>query len=304
MKPDEYLKKILDQQTFDNDDEELKELRNRRDAVKDLLRSRFSESKPSIRWAGSMAKDTMVRESYDGDLTCYFPHDETEAGETLEAIYESVETALRSDYYVERKPSVLRIRDNSPESFATDLHLDVVPGRYTGDDKSDVFLHRSTGEKERLKTNLQVHIDHVKKSGVRSAIRLAKVWNIRNGVGAKTFILELLIAKLLGEKKSAALSEQLKHFWTELRDNAGDLAIEDPANPGGNDLEQLVDECRWNLSFMAGTTLTQIEASGWEIIFGPVKDDNGGDDSGGESKTKALKSAAAALSRPTKPWSK
>ena len=40
-----------------------------------------------------------------------------------------------------------------------DFHLDVVPGRFTDDTKSDCFLFQNGADKERLKTNLQVHID-------------------------------------------------------------------------------------------------------------------------------------------------
>jgi hypothetical protein len=36
-------------------------------------------------------------------------------------------------------------------------------------------------DKKRLKTNLDVHLDHVRDSGVIDAIRLAKLWGVRNG---------------------------------------------------------------------------------------------------------------------------
>jgi hypothetical protein len=303
MKADDYLRKILDSQTFDDGDPELETLRERIAAVKSVLRREFAGSNPSIRQAGSLAKDTMVKESYDGDVTCYFPHEETDPGDSLEATYASVQSVLQVDYYVSPKPSALRIKDKSPETYATDFHIDVVPGRFVDDDKRDVHLHQNSTEKSYLKTNLQVHIDHVRKSEVRSAIRLAKLWNIRNGVGTKTFVLELLVIKILEQKKTSPLSEQIVHFWTELRDHPSELAVEDPANPGGNDLKAVMDECRWNLSAVAGSTLAQIEAGGWESVFGPVVDDDDDDEGGGgNQQTAALKSSAAALPRRTKPW--
>lgn len=303
LTPTQYLKKVLDRETFANDDDELEELRKHRDAVKEQLSSHFTESSPSIRWAGSMAKGTMVRTSYDGDVTCYFPH-EDEPEKSLQDLYEEVEQCLQGDYIVERKPSALRIRDKDTDNYHVDLHLDIVPGRFTDEDQGDVFLHRTTDEKERLKTNLQVHIEHVKKSGVRPAIRLAKVWNIRHGVSAKTFILELLVVKLLEEKQSEKLSDQLLHLWSEMRDNSADLAVEDPANPQGNDLAPHLDECRASLSAVAATTLANIELLGWSSVFGGVKedDDDDGGGSGKTSKSAALSSAAATVSRPTKPW--
>lgn len=301
MTPDEYLKKVLKRETFSDDDQEVEDLRERRDEVKDRVIAHFSESDPSIRWAGSMAKDTMVRASYDGDITCYFPH-EDEPKKSLEDLYNEVEKVLQNDYLVERKASALRIRDKAPATYNRDLHIDVVPGRFTDEDQGDVYLHRTTDEKERLKTNLDLHIEHVRKSGVRPAIRLAKVWNCRHGVGAKTFVLELLVIELLKEKKSAALSEQVLHIWTEMRDNAASLSVEDPANPTGNDLTSLLDQCRTSLSLVAATTLANIEALGWKTVFGDVEDDDSGNGSGKKSSSAAWSSAVASVTRPTKPW--
>lgn len=299
MNANDYLTKILDQQTFADDDPELVELRRRRREIEDLLRGRFSESGPSIRWGGSMAKGTMSREAYDGDMTCYFPHDETGAGSTLEEIYDNVSAALAEKYEVERKTSALRVKDPSTKEakgFAQDLHIDAVPGRFTSDDGDDVFLHRTTGNKERLKTNLQVHIEHIRDSGVRPAIRLMKLWNVRNGIGAKTFVLELLVVELLKERKTAGLARQLEHVWTELRDHADTLAVEDPANPNGNDLKPVLDQVRHPLSSVAATTLSLTERSGWEAVFGPVEHDDEG------SRRAALKAAALHVANPTKPW--
>lgn len=296
MKPDEYLNAILKEQTFGNDDKEIKDLRQRRKDVQKCLETYFSNSTPAIRWAGSMAKGTMIRESYDGDVTCYFPHDEEEAGKTLEEIYRNAKAALADAYQVEEKASALRIK--SKEDFRTDLHLDVVPGRFTSDDKDDVYLHRTSGDKERLKTNLQVHIDHIKDSGVTDAIRLTKLWRVLNGVtSAKTFVLELLVVNLLAEKKASKLVEQLLHVWTEFRDNPDALAVQDPAN-SNNDLKPMLDECRGMLSSVASNTLWQIEHNGWEAVFGNVKADQAD-----RSATKAaLITAAGQVSNPTKPW--
>jgi hypothetical protein len=300
MNPNDYLKKILEQQTFNSDDPELKELRRRRKEIETVLRNHFSKSTPSIRWGGSTAKQTMIRESYDGDMTCYFPHDETEAGSTLAEIYDNTAEALGKKYVVERKASALRVTDRSTmESmgFAQDLHIDVVPGRFTGSEEEDVFLHRTTGDKQRLKTNLQVHIEHIRESGVRDAIRLMKLWNVRNGIAAKTFVLELLVVELLKKKKTSSLATQLEYVWTEFRDNADGLAVEDPANPSGNDLKSVLDEVRYRLSMVAESTLSLIANSGWEAVFGDVEGE--GDEKG---KRVALQAAAVHVVNPTKPW--
>jgi len=298
MNKNEYLQEILEEQTFESSDQEMKDLRRRRDDIKKLLLEKFSGSTISIRWGGAMAKGTMIRESYDGDMTSYFEHEDTAAGESLSDIFDNVAKALEGDYIVERKTSALRIRDKAYATRGTDFHIDVVPGRYTDDTKADVFIHQNGGSKERLKTNLDVHIDHIKDSGVVDAIRLMKLWNVRYGAGAKTFVLELLTVKLLKGRKGKDLSDQLEHVWKEFRDNAENLSVEDPANPSGNDLKPALDACRWSLSSIARTTLSKIDSDGWESVYGPLKDE----EESKESKAAAIHVAVSSATVPTRPW--
>ncbi|MGB8703023.1 MAG: hypothetical protein WCD18_26705, partial [Thermosynechococcaceae cyanobacterium] len=244
-----------------------------------------------------------IQESYDGDMTCYFSCDEVEAGKTLEELHESVKKALEDDYSIEVKASALRVR--AKHDWNNDLHIDVVPGRYIDETKLDVFLHRTTGNKQRLKTNLQTHIDHIKDSGVRDAIRLIKLWKVRNGiVSAKTFVLELLVIKLLEKEKSLDLSLQLQHIWAKFRDAADSLSVEDPAN-ANNDLKPSLDQCRLLLSSAASTTLWQIENKGWEAVFGKIlEEDNDqvGNISTEEIRSNALQSAVSSVQIETKLW--
>ena len=72
-----------------------------------------------------LGRSTLIREYYDLDAICYFPHDDTAAGETLEDIYNNVEKALSTTYYVDRKTSALRLKSRDPQSFAKDFHIDV-----------------------------------------------------------------------------------------------------------------------------------------------------------------------------------
>ncbi len=304
MNPNECLKRILQLQTFDDGDREMVDLRQRRKDIEKLLRSQFSAASPRIRGAGSIAKGTMIRESYDLDIACYFARDDNAAGSTLEEIYNNAVEALSREYQVERKPSAIRVRD----AKKADLHVDVVAGRFTDESEGDVFLHRTTGEKDRLKTNLQVHIDHIKDSGCVDAIRLMKLWKVRNGLtNAKTFVLELLVVKLLDEKKGQSLSKQLESIWREFRDNPESLAVEDPAN-SNNILKPALDLCRNQLATVAGNTLWQIEngateIAGWTKVFGPLDDNDGTQNSGvGPSRIDSMRTAVSSVVTPTKPW--
>lgn len=294
MDTNSYLESVLSSQNLDNDGKELKDLRAERDRVKSVLFSAFSDDPPSIRYAGSYAKGTLIKETYDLDITSYFGRDSTVAGETLADIWQSVIKALSSEYAVQPKTSALRIASKDQVYF----HIDVVPGRFADDSKSDVFLHQNTGTKERLKTNLDVHVDLIRGSGIVSPIRLLKLWKCRRALRVKQFVFELLVIDLLRGKKNARLDEQLVAFWEKLVDSSDPVVPEDPANPYGNDLTPLLTDATWSeLRTAAETTLRQIKNSGWDTVFGPIE--------AGRSETnhrQRLDQAAAVITKPTRPW--
>lgn len=299
MTTNEYLKEVLQFQTLEEGSDELIALQERRAEVERHIRSAFDKSAPTIRYGGSKAKGTMIREAYDLDIISYFANDDTSAGETLEAIYNNMKDALGKHYLVIPKTSALRITDLAPKNLGIDFHIDVVPGRFTDDSKTDAYLYLSSGEKGRLKTNLDVHIAHVRDSGVTDAIRLTKLWKVRNGINLKSFALELIVIKLLKDKKSSGFSAQLEHLWTELRDGIGRLTVEDPANPNGNDLSALLDDgVKLELTSVARRTLSQIGQGDWEAVFGSVE----GKDA--STKESLVRVAVASVGMPSKPWSR
>jgi len=294
MESQQYLESILKAQDLDDNSQELNDLQTHRKDVERLLREGFPNSSPTIRYGGSRAKTTLIRESYDLDIICYFPCDDTGAGTTLKEIFENTSKKLAENYYVDPKTSALRLKD---KQYKLDFHIDVVPGRYVDASKSDCFIYQNGADKDRLKTNLDVHINHVKNSGVVPAIRLLKLWKTRRGLQLKHFVFELLIIKLLKVKKNSSLETQLKHVWTSLKDAQEPISIEDPANPTGNDLSELIQSAWVQFSDRSRATLTLLEQSGWEAIFGPLEDEK--NDAG---KTHQFVRAAATVSSPTRPW--
>lgn len=292
MSTNEYLQKVLKSQKLEND--ELEALKKNRGEVEKVLRDKFG-SGPTIRYGGSKAKGTMIRDSYDLDIICYFESDDTSAGDTLKDIYDSVKKCLDSTYYVEPKKSALRIETKEEKVY---FHIDVVPGRYTDEKKEDVFLYQSNGDKDRLQTNLQKHINYVKDSGLTDVIKLIKYWKIRNGLQIKTFILELLVIEILKDtEESEGLDICLKKFWEQLKDKVDEIEIEDPANPTGNDLSELFDDSiKDSLSSLAKRALETTEQQGWEAVFGEMKsmDD--------EEKIKSINVIKEKNPSSTKPW--
>lgn len=294
MDATEYLAAILKAQTLEEGSTELKALRQHREDVEKLLRAEYPAPGPTIRYGGSKAKGTMISESYDLDVISYFENDDTTAGDTLEEIFNNVAKVLEKDYFVERKTSALRLKTKD----RVDFHIDVVPGRFTDDTKTDAFLYISTGEKKRLKTNLQTHIDHVRDSGVIDALRLIKLWRVRNALVVRNFVLELIAIDLLKSKKTSTLQAQLEHFFRELYVQADTISVTDPANPEGNDLSPLLDATvRSELKSVANRAVGYVEKEDWESIFGPVPTA-----STSGARAKQLRHAAVTAASASKPW--
>ncbi len=295
MKLEKYLKQILKNQTFSDDDDEIKQLQKIRKKVEQIIKDAFGEDKLTIRYGGSKAKGTMIKESYDLDIVSYFSHDDNTAGETLKDIYNNVKSELEKDYYVDPKTSALRLKDKASEDVLVDFHIDVVPGRFVDDSEADVYLYQASGEKERLKTNLDIHIEHIRDSGKNDIIRLIKLWNHLTGLGLKTFILELLVVKYSKEIGDKPLSNGIISFWEYLKEHE-DISIEDPANPEGNDLSDYLTSTKQLLKMYATNALGLIESGNWEGIFGPtevVADDE---------KVKAVQATGSVSAGSSKPW--
>lgn len=269
MSDNEYLRRVLEAQDVADDSPEMKEMQKHRENVEKILRAKYGWS-PRIRYGGSKAKETMNCESYDLDIHCYFARDDKTPGETLSEIFNDVAKTLESDYDVEPKRTALRLTCKEPNQKGVYLHIDVVPGRYIDGEEGDVFVHQNQGDKDYLKTNLITHVEYIRDSGVRDAIRLIKLWNVRNGICLKTFVLELLVVDLLKEHKSNSLTEQLRRVWTEFRDDSESLNVVDPAN-SNNNLKPILDEKRSWLSSHARMTLQIIEQDGWHAVFGAVE---------------------------------
>jgi len=292
----DHLNSVLANQKFESNDQGLKDLRAKRDEVETLLRSSFSSCTPSIRYAGSYAKNTMIRESYDLDIVCYFDHEDTAAGSSLKEIYENVRDVLGTKYVVQPKTSALRLEEGNGDKKYT--HIDVVPGRFTDDSRSDAFIFQNGAEKNRLKTNIDTHVSHIRDSGLTDAICLAKLWRERSGFSVKTFILELLVVNALAGFKKKPIDEQLIHLWEVLRDSIDNLTVEDPANPEGNDLSQVFASQKPVLQYAAETTLRTLEASGWESVF---REENGG--LGDAERAALISSIPQRRQQGSRPWS-
>jgi len=286
----EFLRLLLFENKITDKSPEFDGLCARRGEIEAVLRGAFFRPAPSIRHGGSRAKDTMVGVSYDLDMTCYFP---CEDPRSLEEIHGDVKSALDGQgYRTLEKTSAIRVHGHDDADF----HVDVVPGRFFDESRTDVWLHRTQGTKERLKTNLDVHVGYVKGSGVKDSICLMKLWRHRFALQSlRTFALELVTIKLLNGWAGSDLDAQLWHLFEELEAQADSIAIEDPAN-ANNDVSALLDAgLRGQLRAAARQTLDAVAQGGWQRVFGPLRADE-------QTKRRSMAAAVGATTVRTKPW--
>lgn len=269
-----FLKNLLKAQEVKKDSKEMKALEEEREKVERLINKSYASTKPAIEYGGSKAKDTMILESYDLDLPVYFDCDDR-ADESLEDIFTTMAKCLEGNYYVERKRSALRLKKKGDQDEHEDFRIDVVPGRYSDKSKTDSYLYvNDSTDKERLKTNLQTHIDHVKDSGFVDVIRVLKLWKVRNNIEVKTFILELFVIKVLADDKfDEGLEKNILYLWKFAQDRIDDLKLEDPANPTGNDLSKVFNAAmKADLKAAAKSSLKKVEQDeGWYTVLGEKK---------------------------------
>ncbi|MDP3957476.1 MAG: nucleotidyltransferase [bacterium] len=224
----EYLKSLLTSQEVNLGDPEARTLEIHKDEVTKFLQQEFG-SGPIIKYAGSYAKKTMIRESYDLDIVCYFPASDTRS---LKEIHDEVADHLKKKYLVQEKASAVRITNLKEGGEPNGYHIDVVPGRFIAD-SSDVFLHVTEGERERIQTNLKTHINHIAESGCADVIKLTKLWGHRNNLQLKTFVLELFVIKSLsGSHDKTDLQKSFLKVLGSFRNDFTTIQLIDPANTG------------------------------------------------------------------------
>ena len=234
MTPEKFLQGLLASQELSPDQEQT--LQAHKKEVTDFLRTEFG-STPIIKYAGSREKGTMIAERYDLDIVSYFPSTDTRS---LKEIREDVSNHLKKKYLIRPKTSAERITNVRDSTAPNGYHIDVVPGRFIEGTK-DVFLHVAYGEKERMQTNLKVHIDHIVNSGCVPVIRIVKLWACRNDVPIKTFVLELFVVRTLsGSRDKGNLTESFRTVMEALKDDYGSTQLVDPAN-SNNIVSQMVD---------------------------------------------------------------
>lgn len=219
MTPHEYLEGVLQKQTMRQQD--VSTLQRLRDEIEASLRRSYG-SAPRFYYAGSYGKDTMIQESFDLDIVIYFPSSETAS---LRDIFTSVYQKLTgSGYKVQPKTVALRL------PYEGGFHIDVVPGKAQDSTYKYATLFKNEGAGSTLQTSLKVHIDAVRKTGIRDCVKLVKLWRLRHGLSWSTFAIEIAVGRALSGKRKDDHATCMNEVFNFLVGNIIGARLVDPAN--------------------------------------------------------------------------
>ena len=252
MTSQEYLQWLLNSQNIG--ETELALMRQLRDRIETRLRT--LQGSPRFYYAGSYGKNTIIKARYDLDIVVYWPND---VNYTIEGIYTAVGEQLRSEFrFVNSKTVCWEV------PFDNGFHLDVVPGRAIDTSFREANLYR-TDTGTTLKTSIKTHIDTVRSSGRRDAIRLLKLWRERRQVPfKKSFLLELLTIQGTNGARFDDLPAQVASALTYIRDNIETRQVLDPANSNNSLSDDISSGDKTRIRLAAQAALS---ASSWSEVF-------------------------------------
>ena len=183
------------------------------------------------------------------------------ANYTIKGIYDAVGGVLKKHWtYVNSKTVSWEL------PFQGGFHIDIVPGRALDPQYREANLYR-TDTGTTLKTSVKTHIDTVRNSGRRDAIRLMKLWRERRQVPfKKSFLLEMMTIEGCRGVRVDDLGAQVQSALIYIRDNILTCNFTDPANSNNSLSDDLNTTQRAAIKAAAAAAA---QASSWGPVFNP-----------------------------------
>ena len=242
-------------------------MNNDRERLLEIINKIPDLPSPTPYFGGSRGKKTMIKESYDLDIVLYFP--ET-TNNSVQEIYNYVARYLgSSNYDIMLKNVAIRVlkRDN--------YHIDIVTAKRIIGSEDSAFLWKNKVGKM-LKTNIVQHIMSIREFGRRDAIKLLKLWKVRNEIDFPSFILEQLIIRALKNNSGLPLDEAINEVLEFISENIQTIRLVDPANTNNilTDEDTISTYDKDVLSKFAKWSLKENDLAslnGWVNLFNPKK---------------------------------
>ncbi len=290
MSVSDFLKELLEEEKITQTEKNIRKIRKE---IKDFLVAHYRRNGKDVDYiySGSLAKGTAIKSKYDIDIGIIFNNKDFE---TLEEMFFDVKEVLEEKYgnvNVREQNVSIRVNYNGYE-------IDVVPCRKINEDDSmDVYLYINRDDNNRIKSNLERHVEIVRDFKDRDVIKLLKIWRYRKKFKFKSFALELLAIRALGNEELQGLDKKFKCVLEFIKNNIDEIRLEDPANTNNNLMDSITQKSKDEIKKFAKRALKCIENDNWEKIF---------DDSDGKCiDDKDIKSLESTFIASTpKPWSR
>lgn len=325
----EHLKKVLDTHDI-NKVESLNKFIAKKNAVKNALNDKFSETKASNAIdSGSYAKNTAINTKFDIDCCIPFKKKEKEEDKgysSLKDMFDDVYKYLRNEYTEDdndiTKEDVRKQKVSIGMKFNIDgeeFDMDVVPGRERpsnndyNSNNTDLSLHihpsnRSKKEedenKTRIKTNIKKHVDLLsgsERTHERKVTKLLKVWkterkNQNEGKLIKSFMMELYTKEAFdGEDEIPnGLWEKVKLVMNHIIDNITENDLVDPVNSSNIVSDSMSDTAKSETKRDMKKTIKDIDEDSDKIKeYFPINEDyDDEDDSDSKASTASVLSTS------------
>lgn len=210
-----------------------------------------------VDYSGSHAKGTAIRGKADTDLFISL-NSTVLSSFTLREIYNNLNTYFSSrNYSTKLQNASIGITHNGFE-------IDLVPAvKFSGYTNGHWLYVRKTGS-ERIKTNVQVHINRIANSGRVPEIRAVKVWAMNHNLDFPSIYLELTILDALNGFRIGDISNNFMTVMNYLANRFTNARVVDPANTTNIISNQLTPSEKLAIASRARQS---INAATWEDIL-------------------------------------
>jgi hypothetical protein len=169
--------------------------------------------------SGSFLKGTAIKGAADIDLLISLKN---QAPFTLKEIYESLYDFLNQSYSAQKQNVSIGI-------IYQGIKVDLVPAKKQPNVTHPHSIYVSKQDTW-TKTNINMHINLIKKSPHRNVIKLLKIWSKLNRLDFSSFVLEMTVLEVLRKKRVLGIDKKFLSVLEYIIEEFEYAKIYDPAN--------------------------------------------------------------------------
>lgn len=218
MTPDQYVEKILAKYVVPRGPTSPAEQLFA--TVTGPLRTWAGQQLNLLQYSGSYAKETGVRGISDIDV---FISLKSDTRETLKELYEMLVSLAQSNGWSPRRQNV------SVGVMVNGTRGDLVLGKLQERSKNDHSLYLRKRDSW-TQTNIDIHVNTVKRSNRLKEIRAVKIWRMLHGLDFPSLYLEIFVIESLSRHSYSTIAENVIHVLKTFGSSLASARVIDPAN--------------------------------------------------------------------------